>query len=125
MKKTLANQAFFQLVEAQTSQWARGYNSVVARASKQYNAGKFGACLTTLKVLPSVDCLLEELEGKLKGKRLYSSLKQFREGKMPNRFSRLKTLSSLFTHCLIECERGNSKFERLLPIILGQLNAME
>ncbi len=123
--KNLQNTAFRFLVEAQTSPWARQYTVLVTEATKQYNRGLFVKCLATLKKLPSVDVLLEELEGKLKGKRLYASLKQFREGKMPNRFARMKTLSSLFTHCLIECEKGNAKFERLLPIILGQLNGME
>ncbi len=123
---SVKGKAYLQLVEAQTSPWARPYGKVVvAKASRHYDRGEFQKCLNTLKVIPSVDSLLEELEGKLKGKRLYSSLRQFREGKMPNRFSRMKTLSSLFTHCLIECEKGNAIFERLLPIILGQLNAME
>lgn len=123
--KSLRSKSFLELVEAQTSSWAKSYGKVVAQASRYYGRGEFQKCLKSLSAIPSVNVLLEELEGKLKGKRLYSSLKKFREGKMDNRFSRMKTLSSLFTHCLIECEKGNSKFERLLPIILGQLNSME
>ena len=118
------NEALKRLAEAQTSHWSVGYENVITEAGQSFWAGETSKCIELLDTLPTVKSLLSELEVKLKGKRLHQSLKQFREGKVKSRASRLKIVSSLLTHCAIECEKGNVQFERLIPNIVEQLNTL-
>lgn len=113
-----------QLVDAETANWSTKYQPVVREARQAFRAGKLSECSALLGQLPTVSSLLLELESKLKGKRLHQSLRQFKEGKITSRASRLKITSSLLTHCAIECEKGNTQFEMLIPQIIEQLNIL-
>ena len=118
------NRVLKRLAEVETAKWSAKYATIIGEASTAFWAGRITECSILLDQLPTVKSLLVELEDKLKGKRLYQSLKQLREGKVTSRASMLKITSSLLTHCAIECERGNSQFEMLVPVIVEQLNAL-
>jgi len=118
------NSVLKRLAEAETAKWSDKYSMIIVEASSAFWLGKITECSILLDQLPTVKSLLVELEDKLKGKRLHQSLKQFKEGKVTSRASRLKITSSLLTHCAIECERGNSQFEMLVPVIVEQLNVL-
>lgn len=118
------NRVLQRLAAAETANWSANYSTIIGEASTAFWAGQIKECSALLDGLPTVKSLLAELEDKLKGKRLHQSLKQFREGKVTSRASKLKITSSLLTHCAIECERGNSQFEMLIPVIVEQLNVL-
>ena len=121
-------EVFKQLLKASTDinfhLWSEDSQKVIQEASLAFSEGKVSKCKKLLDSLPTESSLLAELEEKLKGKRIHQSLKQFREGKINSRASRLKIVSSLLTHCAIECEKGNIQFERLIPSIVEQLNTL-
>ena len=37
-------------------------------------------------------------------------------------FTTLKSLSSLLTHAVIECEHGNLEYRKLIPLLMERLN---
>jgi len=68
--------------------------------------------------------LLNELSEKLKGKPVYTTLHKILEGKIDNKFSALKGLSSLMTHIAIEAEMGNFEYIPLLRQVNEQYNGV-
>ena len=77
-----------------------------------------------LEKLPNTEKLLAELVEKLKGKSVYSTIKKISANEGLDDFTTLKGLSSLFTHCVIECQKDNKEFRCLFPIILEKINEL-
>jgi len=51
-------------------------------------------------------------------------MKKVMEGKIESDWTSMKGLSSLATHCLIECERGNTEYLLLVDIIHEKVGKM-
>ena len=100
------------------------FRSIVEEAIKLYWDGKYTGCAVELNKLPTEEKLLEELIEKLKGKSVYSTLKRVQEKKDTNSFIALKGITSLLTHCLIECEHDNKEYRMLIPTILEKINQL-
>jgi hypothetical protein len=96
------------------------YKKIVREASRQFHKGEMGLCLVHLGRLPSDGELLAELVNKLKGKSVYKTLE--RSKKVNDKFTDMKGLSSLFTHCIIECQQGHLEYQKLIPLLLDKLN---
>jgi len=98
------------------------YLSTVTHARELFEYGDLDLCEKELEKLPSSDQLLDGLVKKLEGKSVYRTLKKILEGKAENNLVTAKGLSSLLTHVLIECEKGNNRYKVLIPKITEKLN---
>lgn len=65
--------------------------------------------------------LMESLLQKLQGKSVYRTLSEVTSGKGRNKCRELIGLTSLLTHCLIECEQGNSEYLVLVEFVNTQI----
>ena len=74
--------------------------------------------------LPTRDQLFESLLTKLKGKSVYKTLRQIHEKTEVSDLTKLKGISSLITHCIIEIEGGRKEFGMLLPTLLEKLSEL-
>lgn len=93
------------------------YKTCISLASMFLGQGNIGSCEETLNKLPSKDQLLERLVSKLKGKSVYKTLKQIHE-KDVDGLTKLKGISSLITHCVIEMQDGKREYGMLLPLLI-------
>jgi hypothetical protein len=98
------------------------YKNVVEEACKAWEGSDYASCEAILSKLPSSDVLLKGLVEKLRGKSVYTNLErvQSKDGELD--WQALKVVSSLLTHVIIECERGNTEFRVLIPVLLEKLN---
>jgi len=96
----------------------------ISLAEAHWASGNREACEIVLNRIPTIESLSAELLEKLRGKRVFKTLKQINEGKDLDRMLKLKALSSFFTHAVIECEQGRPEFEILLPQILESITAI-
>jgi hypothetical protein len=71
---------------------------------------KFAGAENLLEQFKTEDQLLFELEEKLNGKPIYSTLKKVRRGTVESKAQLLKGLFSLGTHAMIEVEKGNTVY---------------
>jgi len=98
------------------------YSNIVREISNLFNNGKLFLCEKELEKLPSEDQLLDELVEKLKGKSIYRTLEKIEKGEK-DVFVILKGLSSLLTHCIIECKH-NREYLMLVPVIVNKINGV-
>jgi hypothetical protein len=113
-KEQLAN----LLKEAKKYFTSEKYTTLVSLADNLLAQGNLDGCKEMLDRLPTRDMLLESLVAKLKGKSVYKTLEQIHESKDISVATKLKGLSSLVTHALIEIEKGNVEYKILLPALL-------
>lgn len=113
-KKKLLN----RIEEAKKYFSSEKYDTCISLASRFLEQNSLNACENTLNKLPTKDLLLESLVTKLKGKSVYKTLKQIHENKDMDNLTKVKGLSSLITHCIIEMQSGSKEFGFLLPILL-------
>lgn len=97
------------------------YRKDVILASSFYKKNQLNLCKRALAELPSREQLLEALVQKLKKKSVYKTLKRIQEGKAGNGIGALKGLSSLLTHCIIECEHGAIEYKILIPLLVEKI----
>lgn len=98
------------------------FKDTIKLARTLYERGQFDLCERVMEKLPSREQLFKELVSKLEGKSVYRSLEKIIEGRVENNWTVVKGLSSLLTHTVIECERGNTEFGMLIPNIIERLN---
>lgn len=98
------------------------YSSIIQTCSNLFKRGKLILCEKELEKLPTEDKLLEELVQKLRGKSIYKTLEKIEEGEK-DVFVILKGLSSLLTHCVIEC-KSNKEYLMLVPVIVNKVNGV-
>ena len=79
---------------------------------------------TLINSLDDTEKLIERLEEKLEGKSVSKTIKMINKNKINNSFTSLKALSSLFTHCIIECEKGNTEYIYIAKKINSKINKM-
>jgi hypothetical protein len=97
------------------------YKAILVEAHEAYKIGDFKKTVHKLNQLPSEHKLIEELMTKLKGKSVHKTFE--RAGKaLATDMQKLKALSSLLTHVIIECEHGNTEYRMLIPNLLEKLN---
>ena len=100
----------------------RKYIDIVELARELFERGQFDLCEKQLEKLPSNGELLEQLIRKLRKKSVYKTLRQLQEGKVGNDLLTAKGLSSLLTHIIIECDKGNDECKVLIPNVIEKLN---
>lgn len=100
------------------------YKSVVERASKFYCEGEYAKASSTLTTLPTSEKLLNDLIPILKGKSVFTTLKKTMEGRGNSDWTSMKGLTSLCTHCIIECERGNTEYLMLVDMLYEKIGKM-
>ena len=115
-----------RLLKYSTSEiWKSSYGVQISEAEMHWVSGNHQACEITLGGIPTESSLLLELMENLKGKRVYKTLLSiFEKEEEVSRHKRMKALSSLYTHAVIECEQGRPEFEVLLSQILENLSAL-
>jgi hypothetical protein len=94
------------------------YKTSLSLASHLFEQNRLAACKVILDNLPTKDELLETLVAKLKGKSIYKTLRRIHENKDVDSLTKVKGLSSLVTHCVIEMQAGGTEYGMLLPILL-------
>jgi len=94
------------------------YSTCISLAENNLEQDNLESCEALLNKLPTIDLLLESLISKLKGKSVYKTLKRIHENKEEDNYTKLKGLSSLITHCIIEVQSGNKEYGVLLPILV-------
>jgi len=99
------------------------YESTVRQASECLNKKQYGRCVELLSTLPTNKELLQQLIENLKGKSVYSTLKKLEKGRIDNKYQKLKALSSLLTHTIIECEKGNFHYRPLIIYLYERIGA--
>ena len=107
-----------RLTEAEVFFVGEKYKTSLSLASHLLEQGQLGACKDILDKLPTKDELLETLVVKLKGKSIYKTLWRIHENKDVDSLTKVKGLSSLVTHCVIEIQAGGTEYGMLLPILL-------
>ena len=100
------------------------YRTLVSLARSKFIAGNHSACEALVAKLPTVESLLEELLEKLKGKSIYRTLEKIHKNESVSALVKLKGLSSLITHTVIEMEKGNTEFGLLLPSLLEKTQTL-
>jgi len=113
-----------RIEEAKKYFFTEKYKTCISLASMLLEQNKLTACEEVLTKLPTKDILLESLVSKLKGKSVYKTLKQIHENKNMNPLVKIKGLSSLITHCSIECQNGKKEYGVLFPPLLEKLNEL-
>jgi hypothetical protein len=97
------------------------YRPILEKAEAAYKAGDFKGTTDELNRLPTEHKLMQELVEKLKGKSIHKTLE--RAGKaLATNLQKLKAISSLLTHVIIECEHGNTEYRILIPKLMEQIN---
>jgi TnpA family transposase len=111
-----------RLLEASKKFTGTKFQKDIDKATISFLAEKYDEMDKILNRLPTEPELLETLLEKLKGKSVEKGIrKALKETSTP--IEQGKALSSLLTHCLIECEHNN-EYKALLPGIyerLGQI----
>jgi len=114
MDKTLQK----RLIEARRFFSSDKYKTVLSLASLYLDQDRPEACKEQLDRLPTKDDLLERLVKKLEGKSVYKTLRQIHENKGVDTLTKMKGLSSLVTHCIIEMQSSGTEYGFLLPSLL-------
>lgn len=120
MKSTLME----RLVLAEKYFKSTRYADKLSQALAAFNNGRIAESENVLSQLPTRETLMSELLERLKEKPVYKTLRKLAAGSSINMWEKKKAVSSLITHCLIECEQGNLEFKMLADdayIKLGQL----
>lgn len=97
------------------------YDHVLSSADRLFESGDLEGCKNKLKELPTVKVLLEELVEKLKGKSVYRSIQKIVYGDKSDTLLEMKGISSLITHSVIECEKGNREYMLLIRELWDRL----
>jgi len=100
------------------------YPIEVKNVKRAYGKGDIEKVLEGLRKLPTKEDLLRSLFERLKGKSVYKTLNKILKEEKVEREIELKGLFSLGTHIVIECEKGNSQYEVLLPYVYERLGAV-
>ena len=117
-KKILSKLVFFETYLNETQ-----YEPFVKRARVLFDEGREAAAERVMEALPDEKCLLEELVQKLREKPVYKALKRgLKENSNDPKF--IKSLFSLGTHIMIECEKGNREYRMLLPVIHERIGGL-
>lgn len=95
------------------------YNGLVVTLNECMESRSFIEAREKIREFPTDKMLLDELVNKLKGKSVYTNLIKSRG---ETDLVSLKSLSSLLTHTIIECEKGNTEFKKLIPLLLEKIN---
>ena len=102
-----------------------GSNPIEVRNVKRaYAKGDLKKVLEGLKKLPTKEDLLRSLFERLKGKSVYKTLSKILKEEKVEIETELKGLFSLGTHIVIECEKGKTQYEVLLPYVYERLGAV-
>lgn len=99
------------------------YVETVSEAIEYCYNGEYGKADEMINKLPTVKNMLSELVEKLKGKSIYTGLKDLMEGKLEDTLSTLTVLSSLQTHCIIEAKK-NPEYILLLEEVERKYNSL-
>lgn len=94
------------------------HKTSLSLASRLLEQKNLIGCEEILNKFPTRDQLFESLVAKLKGKSIYRTLKQIHENKEIDALTKIKGVSSLMTHCIIEMQSGNLEYGMLLPVLL-------
>ena len=99
------------------------FQSIVERAWKRWDGAEscINAVCNILNKLPTDQQLLSSLLKKLKGKSVVKTFERIGKGETSD-FQELKSISSLLTHVVIECEHGNLEYRKLIPLLLEKIN---
>jgi len=100
------------------------HRTAVSLATKSFNEGKYKACWEMCSRLPTKESLLIQLIEKLKGKSIYKTLKKIHKDESVGACTKLKGLSSLITHTVIEMENGGKEYGLLLPSLVEKIQAL-
>ena len=100
------------------------YDDLVKEAFEFYYTEDYSGLEETLGKFPTSEQLLNNLVPILKSKPVYATLKKVIEGKHNSDWTSLKGLSSLCTHCVIECERGNTEYLMLVHVLYERIGQM-
>lgn len=90
------------------------YQDVILKADRCYQKEEWEECEKLLSSLPTEEKLCESLVSKLQNKHFVQTLKKISEGEIENPYTAAKGISSLLTHVLIECEKGNLEYSLLI-----------
>jgi len=99
------------------------YEHIVREAKIKYHNDCFAECENILDKFPTEKQLLEKLMNKLKGKSVYTTLKGIQEGKIKDNYTKLKGLSSMLTHVIIET-KVNPEYKILIPFVVNKINEL-
>lgn len=114
-------QLFLRIQEAKKNFKDTKYSIIASKAEYFWNQNLFERSEKLLKKLPTNGQLLSQLIEKLKGKSVYKSLKHIKEsGAIDSTY--LKSVSSLLTHTIIECEKGNKEYLQLVPMLVEKIS---
>lgn len=117
LHKVRRNKLQKRIEEAKKFFLGEKYSTCISLASMYLEQSSYSICEETLNRLPTLDSLLESLVAKLKGKSVYKTLKQIHEKKDLDILTKVKGVSSLVTHCVIEMQNGNMEYGILLPTL--------
>jgi len=117
----LSVQILIDLNEASKYFSGTKYQKILDSAQAQWDQGNIAAVRKTLKQLPSEGQLLSQLVEKLKGKSVHKTLERIKKIGESN-LTYIKSISSILTHTIIECEKGNLEYRKLIPVLLNRLN---
>ena len=113
-----------KLYEAEKYFIGTEFEKCVKRSWALYENNQTSEAEIELQKLPTKEQLLSRLMEKLKGKRVFQTLRQIDEGKTEDKEDFLKAMFSLGTHVIIECQQGNKEYRILLPIIQEQIGEL-
>lgn len=100
------------------------YRTALSLASELLEQKNLVGCKEILGRFPNKDQLFESLVAKLKGKSVYKTLEQIHENKEIDTLTKIKGISSLITHCVIEMKNGSAEYGMLLPVLLEKENEL-
>ena len=118
------NQLLNRLVVAEKHFTGEQFQTVVSLARKSFDGGNFKACEEMVTRLPTVESLLAALIHKLEGKSIYRTLEKIHKNEAVDPFMKLKGLSSLITHTVIEMEKGGVEYGLILPSLMEKAQAL-
>jgi hypothetical protein len=114
-----------KLVKYETYYKGTQLDPFVVRARTLLDEGNSKAAEELINKLPSESDLLSDIVEQLKGKSVYKSLKRaLKESKVEDPTLLAKSLFSLGTHVLIECEKGCKEYRILLPMIYTKIGSL-
>jgi len=96
---------------------------LISEAVSEYAKGNYSKLDSIFEQLSDDYKLLEALISKLKGKSVYTGLKQLVEGKDQSNEQAIISTSSLISHVAIEM-KGHKQYRRLLPDLYRKLGVL-
>jgi len=118
-------EVYSKLVQAESCPgYMLRFQGTLQAAQNAYSENDLEACARALDTLPTADALYVSLLSKLKNRRFVQILNQIDAGVVFSHYTKLKALTSLLTHTVIECEQGSIEYELIIPKILDAINVL-